>query len=255
MTCYGIKLFRSSFRLVCVVGVSLMISYWVYKFKIDDRDIGVVDFVPLDEKSEFKLPVGSLCFKNPFLSEKRNNTLPELKVTTYLKYLKGEIFDSEIQKIRYDDVTINLEDYFLYSRVQLSNETDLRNNSFRFSHKPVFSGMYGRLGEMFVKCYSVEMYDNDIHNLHTIEIFYDLEKMFKDLSIFSTTQFYFNMHYPGKFLIEVHNLNYMAIQPKASSYMVFVKSMELLKRRNSRKKNALTIMAFMTRWHWKGILK
>ena len=32
-----------------VVIVAIMIGYWLYKFEIEDRDIGVVDFVPLDE--------------------------------------------------------------------------------------------------------------------------------------------------------------------------------------------------------------
>ena len=39
-----------------------MIGYWVYKFEIEDRDIGVVDFVPLDEGTDINLPFVTLCF-------------------------------------------------------------------------------------------------------------------------------------------------------------------------------------------------
>ena len=37
------------FTFSCIIIVAIMIGYWLYKFEIEDRDIGVVDFVPLDE--------------------------------------------------------------------------------------------------------------------------------------------------------------------------------------------------------------
>ena len=54
------------FQMLCCIVVLIMVGYWLYKFKIEDRDIGVVDYELL-EKAEVDFPAVSICFRNPFL--------------------------------------------------------------------------------------------------------------------------------------------------------------------------------------------
>ena len=64
------QVFRFTFASICMVCVAGMIYYWVYKFLVDDRDIGSVDYEDVPE-SEMKLPVGSICVQDPFLENKQ----------------------------------------------------------------------------------------------------------------------------------------------------------------------------------------
>ena len=38
---------KSSFTKICSIAVAFMIGYWVYKYKVEDRDIGIVDYLAL----------------------------------------------------------------------------------------------------------------------------------------------------------------------------------------------------------------
>ena len=131
------------FKIVCVVGVSFMVSYWFYKFEIEDRDVGVVDYVSLEEADDVEFPGVAICFKNPFLNERLKEIDPKITSTTYLQYLKGDIFEERFRHIHYDNVTLNLEDYFLYSEVRLSNETrSSSNHNTPLKHEIIFNGFY-----------------------------------------------------------------------------------------------------------------
>ena len=61
---------KSSFTKVCSIAVAFMIGYWIYKYKAEDRDIGVVDYISLRTAGHIDMPVASLCFKDPFINEK-----------------------------------------------------------------------------------------------------------------------------------------------------------------------------------------
>ena len=63
------KTLKSCFSIVCMIVVAFMVGYWYYKYKIEDRDIGVIDAIPLEEAEEIKFPAVSLCFEDPFLEK------------------------------------------------------------------------------------------------------------------------------------------------------------------------------------------
>ena len=102
--------FRLSFKLVCMIGVLSMVGYWFYKFLVEDRDIGVVDYEPLGT-SEIDHPVASICIVNPFLGRKINIVEPQHNETTYLAYIKGDIDAPELQGSHYENLTLDLNDY------------------------------------------------------------------------------------------------------------------------------------------------
>ena len=103
--------FRFSFMAVCIVGVGFMVGYWFYKYEVDDRDIGVVDYVSLEEAEDVEFPVVSMCFENPFLDERLNETDPQINSTTYLQYLKGDMYTEQFKLIDYDFIIMILYTY------------------------------------------------------------------------------------------------------------------------------------------------
>ena len=80
------RMFRFTFELVCFIGSALMVGFWFYKYEVEDRDIGVVDYESLG-KADVELPALSLCFQKPVLVDALNDSDPKLSATTYLKFL------------------------------------------------------------------------------------------------------------------------------------------------------------------------
>ena len=64
-----------------------MTGYWIWKFAIEDRDIGVVDYVPFRKEEGIELPSVTLCFQDPFLQNQIESIKPELNYSSYLQYL------------------------------------------------------------------------------------------------------------------------------------------------------------------------
>ena len=71
-----------------------MIAYWLYKYKIEDKDVGVVDYVQIDDsvrwkKLNIKLPVASVCIANPFLEARLLELKPPRTIYSYSDFLAG----------------------------------------------------------------------------------------------------------------------------------------------------------------------
>ena len=78
-----------------------MVGYWFYKYKVEDRDIGVVDYVSLADAKEFQFSVVSLCFKHPFIDERLRKINSSITRRAYQKYLRGEVYDQTLENIDY----------------------------------------------------------------------------------------------------------------------------------------------------------
>ena len=65
------------YTIACIIALTSMVGYWFYKYEIEDRDIGVVEYTTLEDSEEIKFPAVSLCFEEPFLD--KNSTLKMMK--------------------------------------------------------------------------------------------------------------------------------------------------------------------------------
>ena len=197
--------FRVTFKVVCVFIVTWMIGFWFYKFIIEDRDIGIVDYISIEDDDDFDLPMPYMCFETPVLINKMNSIDPSPYNSEYLRYLKGEIFDKRFKDFDYDDVTLKLENYFLRADIVLFNGEVLPNKSKEFTNKHIFSGFQEGL---FLKCFEIKWnHEADKQSKRVKKIFltYDKTKLINDLSINinSTFLIYIGIHYPGQFLQEI----------------------------------------------------
>ena len=100
-------LFRYLFKTLCTVCVICMVAYWFYKFDVEDRDIGVVDYKAFEDDARIPYPVASLCFTEPFAEENLALIDPDVNITHYLGYLKGDVFDERLKHIEYKDGSTN----------------------------------------------------------------------------------------------------------------------------------------------------
>ena len=229
---------KSFFTKLCSIAVAFMIGYWVYKFKVEDRDIGIVDYLALKTANHIEMPIASLCFKDPFINEnlkKFNEDIwsTDINRESYLEYLKGNIFDAKFEVVHYKNVTIDLGDYFLYVKEQWHNGSSLKNSSLRVDHKEVFSGFFLR---SFLKCFIVQYNINENRHIKGVRLYYDLKKLLSDWSDWgSKMKFYLKVHHPGQFLLGDDPISDY-LDEKSTSLAAWIKDIEILERRNSEKR-------------------
>ena len=99
MNFFGRKAIKLYFSFICFSVVFVMISYWVYKYEVEDRDIAVVDYLSIGKMKH--MPVPTFCFMSPFVEQKfklaniySNTTRQPVNGHDYLEYPKGDRFES-----------------------------------------------------------------------------------------------------------------------------------------------------------------
>ena len=157
------KSFKFFFTFVCTIAVAFMVGYWFYKYEIEDRDIGVVDYALLEDTEEIKFPALSLCFVDPFLE--KDLRADDLSITrrAYTQYLAGELDDKKYEQINYSNVTLDLKQYLMSGYLKWQNATLKHNVTDSIKFKEVFNGFYSI---NMLKCFTLEYgWGIDIDNI------------------------------------------------------------------------------------------
>ena len=238
--------FRATFRVACVFVVTWMIGFWFYKYIIEDRDIGIVDYISIEDDDDFDLPMPYMCFETPVLINKMNSIDPSAYNSEYLRYLKGEIFDKRFKELEYEDITLKLENYFKNADIILFNGEVLSNKSREFTNKHIFSGVQVVENgiQMFLKCFEIKWNyeaDKQSKRVKKILLTYNKSKLMKDLLVDTNTTFmiFIGMHYPGQFLQEIGEKTAAPMSKTYAQLILVTKGIEFLKRRNSHKRKCM----------------
>ena len=174
-----------------------MVGYWFYKYDIDDRDIGVVDYTPIIEMEKSNFPVVSLCLKDPFLHKKL--AAINITISTYRNYLEGNIYDDLLRQIEYANVTIDLGQYFQDASILWQNQTEHSNAFDTIKHVEIFNGFHSN---SFVKCFMIKYIGEDQRKIKGLEVLYDSKKLETDWQSFNAASVYISCHNPGQFFLE-----------------------------------------------------
>ena len=153
----NIKLF---YNIICTFGFVIMTGYWFYKYEVQDRSIGIVDYLYLREIKDIELPVVSICFENPFLKQKFKKLNLMIDEWTYLEYLTGKTQVDEFANIDYQNVTLDISESFLAAEELWFNDTEYRSTSLEFEHINTFNGFWY---EYFYKCFSIKIKNSYYH--------------------------------------------------------------------------------------------
>ena len=209
-----------------------MITYWLYKFEIEDRDVSVVDYVLVDESLDIPLPVASVCISPPFLMA---SMLEQINSTTSDVFFSTNFGDDNYDLVQYllnvdySNATLKLGDYMV------SGYSILRNSQLVYdsvNHKESFNGFI----EGFEKCFEIQSSQPD-YFVEDIVVIYNLSKMLNDLGAYASSSIIsVSIHYPGQLLLRT-TLPIYAIHPKEKkpeSFFLGINDIEVLKSRNSR---------------------
>lgn len=225
----------SLFKNICVVIVTVMIGYWFYKYEIEDRDVGVVDYRSFDESTnDFRFPILSLCIQDPFLKQKSKNNVSNPFHNEYAEYLKGDVSKDAKVLASYEESTINLNKHFTYAIEKWNNESQWRKNTLILSHANVFNGF---CRHKFLKCFSIESNIDSNRHIQQIQIFYNLTSLLHTTTT-EKLKMFFKVNYPGQFLLGDLPTHFSSQGLNLTSGNIFIriKRVEVLKRRNTRNK-------------------
>ena len=158
----NMKSINAIFRVLCILATAFMIGYWLYKFQ-KNEDITLVEYKPVDELHEAVIwPELSFCFRGPFLNERLSNISNGLNKIDYYQYLIGQKnYGKTYHDISYENVTLNLFDYFSYISIHWKSIDDnFIDNCTSIQDCPYFkfkNNYNGVLLEGFYKCFGLEI--------------------------------------------------------------------------------------------------
>ena len=209
-------------------------SYWTYVYTLDD-DLCIVDYKKYFEGESDEFPVLSMCLKNQISEGKLKLQNPEITIQRYVDFLSGEVFDEELAKINYEDVTIVASNYVNGSWVKFRN----RNKGVEFSIKrQALRATYAFFHEHggLYQCYELQ-----IPKTKYLEymIFYINSNALPPRNRSQNYEMYTYLHYPNHLFTSARNIKYTwPILDSNDGYIsrYIVKSVEIIERRNKRRR-------------------
>ena len=133
------------FQLLCNM-LAFSLTCWCFHKYWQDKDVSHVNYRRFHDGDDSLYPSVTLCFNNPFLGERLREIGDGINITTYVEFLEGKRWDERMAGIDYDNVTVELEDYLVFSEITLINGS-------KSSHHKYYVSM--RSPPM--KCFSFDM--------------------------------------------------------------------------------------------------
>ena len=151
------KLVRYIFNFSCFSFAFGMTVFWCIKF-LKDEDLCQVNFKSFENSfSSGDYPIFSFCFTNPFIASKLREYEPDLTPAMYLEILLGVRSYNGSNEIEFDDVTIDLADFYLGDAIMFKNGTIANGTYPNFLNKlpqVTFAGLYEQT-KWFIKCFGL----------------------------------------------------------------------------------------------------
>ena len=243
MRCCTWSKLKTGFKFSCVVATFVMIGFWFYEFSIDD-DLCLVDYESFGKSKDVSHPLVSMCFVDPIDSKKLVQIDTSLNTSTYIAFLRGDVFDEKWIHIDYDNVTMALSEYVLGYAMKSKNRPILyyeKLDNIIFKEPKVTYSGFTRVG--LTKCYSTQISDEYIADLQFFATAYK-QDVFPDGIRPSKYGFYVSFHYRDQFLLYSAGKNRKYTWPKYKNkpnYMMdfLITYIEVLQRRNKRNEPCL----------------
>ena len=103
------------FKAMCGTTAFFMVGFWALKF-YRNEDVSAIEYISLDSQKDIAYPELSICLTRPYIYQNLlSHSDGNVSVDEYDKYLHGKsMFLEEYTKINFNNVTLNLIEYFDY---------------------------------------------------------------------------------------------------------------------------------------------
>ena len=240
----------SLYQYICWFATIITVTYSIYIFILNE-DLCTIEYKTYYEEKMDVFPELSFCIKNAISETKLQQYSSKFDIASYIDFLDGNIFDSEMLKIDFESVIKNLSDYIEPTWVDYRNGTFLNlhpsnNNVFpkamnvnKVLHLPTgnfpFSNAFFSyyLDNAFLSCYCLTIPQNK--NVRAYYFGVD-NSIFED-GIRSKTNYDLVtfLHYPNQMLTSISTMKYFWPQDRKANdtyIMKFnIRGAETLRRR------------------------
>ena len=225
-------IFRYFFNFACFSVAFGMTLMWLYRFSLDEDSVQI-DFKQLDFQAGY-YPMLSFCLIDPFIESRLKEYNATLTVETYIEFLEGLISFNEMTKIDFDDITLDLKDFYLDadlllkdgSYIELANEDVLQGLL-----ELTYSGFHNGI---FMKCFGLKSKLKHIDELYFRFNTSIYPNGIRPSSKLSTV---IGVHLPNQFSLVGNSLKYTWPNwDEIGTYtMIFsLQQIDIIKRRNKR---------------------
>ena len=231
------EIVQNLFKFSCFTTVICMVSLWVHKY-MQDGDLCLVDYKALENTVDLEFPDVSLCFllENAFIQDK----LTDLNTTTwnYIHHLWGNLFNENLTKIDYNEVTLNLQDYYERTVVTYRNGTHNLSQSADVSiHETTNDFTMG----LFRKCFTIDTTNVNMDNAKSLSHVFSRE-LFQSYIKSKIGKVIAMVHHQDQLLLG-DSFDFLSDDRNGSNSIhmgIFIEKVEILRRRNKRKEPCST---------------
>ena len=219
------------FHVACWSCAILNVLYYIYVYSLDE-DSTSLDYKDYYKDEFDKYPMLSLCLKNPFNPTELQQISRNVNATSYLEFLEGRYFSSEILKYDYQDVILNLSEYVMNYWSRWRNGTEKLYSPINYSNSEIKSTFSGFWSKKFYNCYGLKLPDDKELQAHSILLKNDI---FSDKIRPHAYDLFTLLHYPNHLTTSLRSVRYAwKERSKNDSYgMIFTyNEVEIIKRRN-----------------------
>ena len=160
----NMKIIRYIFNFSCFSIAFGMTVFWCIKFFMDE-DLCKINFKPFDTSfSNGGYPMFSFCFFDPFIASKLREYEPTLSPVLYSEILSGDRSYNGSKEINFDDVTIDLAQFFVSDAITFKNGTIAHGAYPNFLNnlpQVTYADFYEKT-EWFIKCFGLKIDHKDV---------------------------------------------------------------------------------------------
>ena len=144
----------SCYHCICWSAALATVLYCISVY-IQNEDLCIVDYKQYYENKFDMLPTLSICLKDPVAWSKLGTPVQTVNASTYLNFLKGDYFSSEMLNIDYNSSILELSEYVSMYQIIWKNgsETNVKNNIGRLL-RPNYAYKWHK---GFYQCYELEI--------------------------------------------------------------------------------------------------
>ena len=187
------------FQLICILATLSLQLYCVSQY-LQNEDVSVVKYTTFHSDKDAIYPSLSFCIKPPFLEEKLKEYGEGINMSSYKKFLMGDVWNERMLGIDHGNVTVSLSDNLLVSYLRLENE-----------HRVLWEpNIYVSAWEIASKCFTLDVPWKKDKLVWYIEI-YLKNSIFpggKRSNKHDGGELSIHMHYPGQRITSSHLLGY-----------------------------------------------
>ena len=153
--CLDFQTLRGIYKCFCVASVAVLIAWCLYVFCLNE-DVARISIKKFNSDENSVYPSISFVLLSPFAEERFTKYGNEVNSTAYKLFLQGKLWSQDLANVDYNEVAIDIKDYFSGYEIEYEDNT---RESFN-STIPVSSGWkqpYSNGNSSIVKGFSVDV--------------------------------------------------------------------------------------------------